>query len=89
MPLLGVTITIENDAAMLIHDLLESPLNRLIEVCGTFEFARHPVERIGQNGVHRGERTGDGCIGAHRTELEPIASESKGGRAVAVSCVLG
>ena len=54
-----------------------------------FELGRAVVKRLGNNGVHRHERSGDGEVGPHGAELEPVAGEGEGAGAVAVAGVLG
>ena len=49
---------------------------------------RTEVERLGDDRVHRHERTGDRLVGADRAELEPVAGEGERARAVAVAGVL-
>ena len=63
-------------------------MDRFVEVGRALELGRHPVERVGEDGIHRDERTGDRLVGADRAELEAVAGESERRGAVAIARVL-
>ncbi len=91
MPLCGVAVAVENDGAVLLDDLREERLNRRVEglalAHGCLQLGRHVVERLGDCGVQRGDRTADRHPATDGAELEAVAREREGARAVAVARV--
>ena len=93
VPGFRVAVAVEDDRLTLGVDLREQRLDRGVELRrvaagGLFELGRTVVERLGDDRVHRHERTGNRLVGAHRPELKPIAGEGKRAGAVAVAGVL-
>ncbi len=63
MPRFGVAVAVEYHALVLLDDLGQDRLQRLIEVLASFnvrfEFARNVIQRLGHDRVQHGVRPGD------------------------------
>ena len=81
VPLFGVAVAVEDDLLVLLDDLREQVLDRVVEVLaaldGGFELGGDVVERLGDDRVQ--DRVGAGDVGraADGAELELVAGEGE------------
>ena len=93
VPLLGVTVAVEDDATMLGQDVLQDDLEGGVEVAllglDLFgELIGELVEGVGHDRVEDRERTGHREGGADGAELKLVAREGKRARTVSVASIL-
>src|SRR5271167_4146577 len=90
MPLCAVAVAVENDASMLVDDILEQFLNRFVQFFRTsfFQLGCQEIDRFSHDNVQREDRRANGLACADCTELEPVPSKCEGAGPVAVARVL-
>ena len=94
VPAWVVVVAVVDHPAVLLHDVLENGLDRLLEALGrrvgarpVFEHGGEVVDGLGDDRVQDGVGPGDRRAGADGPKLELVAGEGEGAGAVAVAAV--
>ncbi|MPN50641.1 hypothetical protein SDC9_198273 [bioreactor metagenome] len=86
-PLIGITVSVENNAFMVFNRITNDVRNRRVQILGFFEFVGKITQHIRNRGVQHDVRTGHGRRGPKHTELKLVTGERKRGSSVSVGCV--